>query len=203
MRDLDRGFKHHVELTIAAARAVAKLGLSGQVSMHIATMPPYNLDLLDSLSEIDNLHVMFNLEVWEPKAFDQICPGKTRDYGRDKMLIALNRLREVLGPYRAHSLLVTGLEPPHAVTAGARALCEMGISPIINVYHSDRHSRLGLGSRPSFDQLSEVARSLQGLYAKYPIRPYWRNCGRNAIDAEAARGLFSTEAPQFLTRSNC
>ena len=68
----------------------------------------------------------------------------------------------------------------------------MGVSPIINIYHSDRHSRLGVGNRPTFTYLAEVATALQDIYSRYPVQPYWRNCGRNSIDAEAQAGLFGT-----------
>jgi hypothetical protein len=74
----------------------------------------------------------------------------------------------------------------------------MGVSPIINIYHSDRHSRLGLGKRPSLGQLTDVAKCLQDLYQRLPLKPYWRNCGRNAIDAEAERGLFRGPVPDCL-----
>lgn len=199
MRDLDRGFLHHVSLAEAASAVVAEAGLSEEISIHIATMPPRDLDLIYRLQSINNIHVMFNLEVWDPSAFSTVCPGKEKDYGRKNMLIALERLRDVVGPYRAHSLLVTGLEPAESTVTGARTLAGMGISPIINVYHSDRHSRLGLGMRPSFDQLAIVASSLQGLYEQFPLLPYWRRCGRNAIDAEAQLGLFRNPIPEFLT----
>lgn len=198
MRDLNAGFTHHVGLARAAAEAIARAGLSQQVSIHVATMPPRDLALLDTLGQISNLHVMFNLEVWDPDTFSRLCPGKAKDYGRDNMLGALERLRDVIGAYRAHSLLVTGLESPETTVAGATALAEMGISPIINIYHSDQHSRLGMGVRPSFAQLAEVASGLQAIYGRYPLLPYWRTCGRNAIDAEAQSGLFRSSAPEFL-----
>jgi hypothetical protein len=198
MRDLDRGFQHHVSLAMAAAEQIAAAKLSTSISIHIATMPPRDLKLLDTLSAFENIHVMFNLEVWDEKLFGAICPGKDKDYGRSGILAALERLREVIGPYRAHSLLVTGLESPRSTAQGARALAELGVSPIINVYHSDRYSRLGMGTRPTFRDLAAVATELQSLYAEFPIKPYWRNCGRNSIDAEAQRGLFLKPIPEFL-----
>src|SRR6202522_1758497 len=199
MRDLNRGFKHHLSLAAAAARSVARAGFAQRISIHIATMPPRDLDLIRGLSEFNDVHVMFNLEVWDTESFSLVCPGKEKDYGRDSMLRALECLRDTIGPYRAHSLLVTGLESASGTSTGARTLAEMGVSPILNVYHSDRHSRLGLGARPTFGHLAEVALTLQDLYAKFPIQPYWRNCGRNAIDAEADRGCFRSPIPDFLT----
>jgi uncharacterized Fe-S cluster-containing radical SAM superfamily protein len=198
MLNLDRGFKHHVSLACAALNEIEKSAACKHISIHIATMPPRDLSLIELLRQIPNVHVMFNLEVWDPKTFAEVCPGKAQDYGRSTMLQALERLRDVIGKYRAHSLLVTGLESSDSTMAGAKAFADMGISPIINIYHSDRHSRFGLGKRPSLSQLSEVAQCLQNLYQKFPLKPYWRNCGRNAIDAEAERGLFQVPVPCYL-----
>jgi hypothetical protein len=141
---------------------------------------------------------MFNLEVWDPQRFDEICPGKAQDYGRDGMLRALECLRDTVGPYRAHSLLVTGLERAETTLAGASALATLGISPIINIYHSDRYSRLGLGARPVFSDLAQIAIGLQSLYETFPLQPYWKSCGRNSIDAEAAHQLFRSHVPDHL-----
>ena len=191
-----------ISLARVAAAEITRGGLSETISVHIATMPPRDLHLLEELRAIANVHVMFNLEVWDPKRFSDICAGKDLDYGRTTMLRALKRLRDTIGPYRAHSLLVTGLESAETCIVGATRLAEMGISPIINIYHSDRHSRLGLGSRPSFAYLRQIAEGIQYLYTKFPIIPYWRNCGRNAIDMEAERRLFENPIPDFLRKSS-
>jgi hypothetical protein len=201
MRDLNRGFRHHLALATAAQEALLGANEENSISIHIATMPPRDLGLISELKTIQNVHVMFNLEVWDPVRFEEICPGKAGDYGRSGMLAALECLRDTIGPYRAHSLLVTGLEPADTTLAGASALANIGISPIINIYHSDRHSRLGLGSRPSFEALADIALGLQSLYDTFPLKPYWRNCGRNSIDAEASRGLFRERVPDFIANA--
>jgi hypothetical protein len=200
MRDLDRGFRHHVSLAAAAQTSLREAGRSGNVSVHIATMPPRNLDLLSLLRDLENVHVMFNLEVWDPSVFADVCSGKQKDYGREALILALKALRTAIGEYRAHSLLVTGIETAESTITGARALAEMGVSPIINIYHSDRHSRLGLSVRPTFAYLAQIAHGVQELYDTYPLKPYWRNCGRNAIDSEASHGLFRSPVPQSLEK---
>src|SRR6266508_2676042 len=139
-RNLDRGFANHVALVQAAADAIAAHGLGERISVHLATMPPHDLDRIDALGAVRGVHVMFNLEVWDEDAFERIAPGKHRDYGRTRMMQALARLREAIGQYQAHSILIAGLEPAKSTVEGARALADMGISPIVNAYHSDRHS---------------------------------------------------------------
>jgi len=196
-RNLDRGFLHQVALVRAASNALHRAGLADRVSVHLIVMPPRNLKLIEELRNVTNLHVGFNLEVWDPDRFDNIAPGKRNDYGQDEILTALVRLRDIVGPYRAHSILIAGLEPPQSTIEGAKALAEQGISPIINAYHSDRHSAIGLSIRPNYQHLAEVAVGLQALHDKYPIEPYWSGCGRNALDFEAANGMFRGNAPNL------
>lgn len=199
LRDLDRGFEHHLTLAEAAEIELRSSRQSQNISIHIATMPPRNLDLVERLRGFENIHVMFNVEIWDAKRFEEMCPGKSKDYGRLAMLKALEKLRDVVGPYRAHSLLVTGLDGIDSTIEGATVLTKMGISPILNIFHSDRHSRLGLSIRPTFGDLSKIALALQELYTQFPVMPYWRNCGRNSIDAEAERKLFEVPTPSFLS----
>lgn len=199
-RHLDRGFRHHLVLARAASSALAEAGLREEVSVHLVTMPPHDQDLIDELTSIPNLHAGFNLEVWDPGRFVTTAPGKHADYGRDAIRAALGRLRDAVGAYRAHSILIAGLEPSSSTLEGARQLASEGVSPIINAYHSDRHASLGLSVRPTFRQLAEVAEGLQDLHDRYPIQPYWKGCGRNALDAEAAAGLFRGPAPDLAPR---
>lgn len=196
-RNLDRGFRNQVELVYTATEALSDAGLMDKVSVHLIAMPPRDLRLIDALRGLPNVHVGFNLEVWDPDRFVEITPGKAADYGQGEILTALDRLRDSVGSYRAHSILIAGLEPPDTIIRGARHLAEQGISPIINVYHSDRHSSLGLSIRPTYRRLTEIAVGVQELHDTYPIQPYWKGCGRNAIDFEASLGMFRTSPPAY------
>lgn len=196
-RDLDRGFRNQVTLVRAASGALADAGLASEISVHMIVMPPRDLGIIDELGDVPNVHAGFNLEVWDPDRFAEIAPGKHADYGQHAILTALHRLRDVIGPYRAHSILLAGLEPAEATLEGARKLAEDGISPIVNAYHSDKHSALGLSVRPTYRRLAEVATGLQELHDRYPIQPYWKGCGRNALDFEASRGMFRGDPPDL------
>jgi hypothetical protein len=194
-RNLDTGFRRHVELARAAAEAIGDAELTGAVSVHLVTMPPRDLSLIGQLSEVPGVHCGFNLEAWNPAVFERIAPGKAADYGHTAIRRALDRLVGVVGQYRAHSILIAGLEPPASTLAGAAALAAAGVSPIVNCFHSDVHSAIGLSVRPTYGELAEVASGLSRLHEEYPIRPYWKGCGRNALDFEARNGMFSDDAP--------
>src|SRR5216683_1567195 len=194
-RNLDTGFLRHVDLACAAAEAIEAAGMTRTVSVHLVTMPPRTLSLIRELGGVAGMHCGFNLEAWDPLVFARIAPGKSADYGHSAIRRALDYLVGVVGEYRAHSILIAGLEPPASTLAGAAALAEAGVSPIINCFHSDVHSAIGLSVRPRYEELAEVAGGLSRLHAAYPIRPYWKGCGRNALDFEAGNGMFTGDAP--------
>ncbi|MFV2178022.1 radical SAM protein [Actinomadura sp. LOL_016] len=194
-RNLDTGFRRHVSLAMAASEAVAAAGMNDRVSVHLVTMPPRDLGAIKELDGVPGLHTGFNLEAWDPATFERIAPGKSNDYGQAAILAALERLVDVVGVYRAHSILIAGLEPPASTLRGAASLVAMGVSPIINVFHSDVHAQIGLSVRPSYRELAEVASGLSELHARHPIRPYWKGCGRNALDFEASHGMFDGAPP--------
>lgn len=199
MFNSDNGFLHHLDLAKAAKHELEQLARQ-DVSIHIATMPPRNMELIYNLSDFNDLHVMFNLEVWDQSVFNTLCPGKSQEYGWNEILSALKLLVKVIKPYHAHSALLCGLESKRTLIEGATALAEIGVSPVYNVYHSDQSSRLGLQKdRPTFGFLAEVANAAQELQDKYPILPYWKSSGRNSINAELALGLFNNPIPDFLS----
>jgi hypothetical protein len=52
----------------------------------------------------------FNLEVWDPKQFERVCPGKARTVGRDRWLESLEEAVEVFGRGNVMSAFVGGVE---------------------------------------------------------------------------------------------
>jgi hypothetical protein len=131
-----------------------------------------------------------NIEVFDDQLFEIICPGKARLYGRDKLLQALEHAANVVSGKRVHSILIAGLEPIDSTIAGIKYLASIGVTPIINVFHNDRGSHYENYPRPSFEHLLEIAHVLQDVYREYGLTPYWKGCGRNALDFEAQQGWF-------------
>ena len=78
--------------------------------------------------------VAFNLEVWDPEIFREICPGKTRRVGRERWIQALKEARDCLQPARALSSFVVGLEPSESLLAGIDYLSGEGIWPIMSPF---------------------------------------------------------------------
>ncbi len=189
VRNYDRGFRRHLEIATALDQQQTSLPAERRLETHIATMPPNDFGLFSSFEGL-NARVTMNIEVFDDQLFEVICPGKARLYGRDKLLQALEHAANVVSGMRVHSILIAGLEPIDSTIAGIKYLASIGVTPIINVFHNDRGSHYENYPRPSFEHLLEIAHALQDVYREYGLTPYWKGCGRNALDFEAQQGWF-------------
>jgi hypothetical protein len=186
----DQGFRQHLDIVAALDQQQNSLSVDRRLETHIATMPPNDFGIFTSLEKL-NARVTMNIEVFNEQLFEVICPGKTRLYGRSKLLQALEHAANVVRGRRVHSILIAGLEPVDSTIAGINYLASIGVTPIINVFHNDRGSHYENHSRPSFEHLLEIAQALQSVYQEYRLTPYWKGCGRNALDFEAQQGWFA------------
>jgi hypothetical protein len=187
----DLGFRRHLEIAAALDQQQISLPIERRLETHIATMPPWDFGLFTALEEL-NARVTMNIEVFDEQLFKVICPGKTRLYGRSHLFNALEHAASVVNGMRVHSILIAGLEPVHSTIAGIKYLASIGVTPIINVFHNDRGSIYENHSRPSYEQLLEIAFALQEVYKEYRLTPYWVGCGRNSLDFEAQQGWFAS-----------
>lgn len=185
----DENFQTLLDLAAAIeAEEVLSMG-SPVLEIHIATMPPRDLKLIQNAGRY-NVRLSMNLEVYDDQLFEKYCPGKSAFYGRESLKKAVVRAAEILPYGRAHSILIAGLEPVESTIAGILFLAEHGVAPIVNVFHNDYGTVLQHHKRPSTDELLTIGRALQEVYQKYSFTPYWNGCGRNSIDYEAKELLF-------------
>jgi len=185
----DQGFRRHLDIAYALDQQQLSLPVERRLETHIATMPPCDFGLFALLQTL-NARITMNLEVFDERLFEIICPGKTRLYGRQQLLRALKHAATVVSGMRVHSILIAGLEPVESTIAGIKYLASIGVTPIVNVFHNDRGSHYERHPRPPFEHLLEIAQVLQRVYKEYHLTPYWKGCGRNALDFEAQRGWF-------------
>lgn len=189
IRDENQNFRTFLRLTEAIEEE--QIRHVGEViwETHIATMPPRDLELLKDIRNY-KARMTMNLEVFDDKLFEKYCPGKSKYYGRKKLISAVLTAAEQIPDYRVHSILIAGLEPAESTIAGMHFLAENGVAPIVNVFHNDHGTALQDHPRPSCEDLRMIGVELQKIYAKYAFVPYWNGCGRNSLDYEAREGLF-------------
>lgn len=187
--DYNQGFQDYIDIATALDQQQTSCSVERRLEIHIATMPPRDFGLLAFLQML-NARVSMNIEVFDEQRFEAICPGKAHLYGRKQLVQALEYAAQKVSGMRVHSVLIAGLEPVASTIAGINYLASIGVTPTINVFHNDRGSHYEHHSRPSFGHLLKIAQALQKVYADYHMIPYWKGCGRNALDFEAQQGWF-------------
>jgi len=189
LHDLDRSFAYYVRLATAARSAIDRSGRD--VELHLIAYPPSDLSLLSPLADLD-VSLAMNTEVWDLELYRTYCPGKEKLGGRRHLLRGLTSAVEQLGPGSVFSIFVGGLEPMGSLVAGLTAIAELGVVPIVNVFHADPETPLAHHPEPTPDEILTMGQGLQRLYHAYPFcRPFYEGVGRNAIDYEAHLGLFA------------
>ena len=187
--DLDRGFLYYVDIVREARRAIDAVGRD--VELHLIVAPPKDLSLTSHLKGL-NVSVAINLEVHDPELFARYCPGKHEVHGRDQVERALMACVDHLGPGKVYSIFVGGLEPISNLVQGISQAAESGIIPIINVFHPDPDTPLAKLPSPSPVEIIQMGCELQKIFTKHSfVKPFYLDCGRNSIDTEAYRRLFT------------
>ena len=172
----------------AARRAIDRSGR--KIELHLIVFPPRDHKLFELLGDLD-ICVAMNSEVFDEELFKRFCPGKDAVAGHEQMFDSLAACADVLGRGHVFSIIVGGLEPVDNLRRGLHFLSTRGIIPIVNVFHPDPETPLATFPAPSTETIIEMGRSLQSVYHANPwMRPFYEDCGRNAIDTEAYRQMF-------------
>lgn len=185
----DDGFLHHIDTLERLHEVLLQTKRTENVELHLIAMPPDNHRLLDRLRGLP-VKVAMNLEVFSPELFPVIAPGKAELYGRKKIIQALEKAVEVLGVGNVYTIFVGGLEPLDTLVEGLNFVAELGVVPIINVFHRDPTARLANYSRVNLDLLRQMGQALQAVFYTHKFKPFYKDCGRNSLDSEAFYSYF-------------
>jgi hypothetical protein len=165
--------------------------LQPKLPIHVLTMPPDSLDLIELYREAGATSIAFNIEVFDCAIFKDICPGKHRYYGYDKLLSALMRAAKIFGPYNSFCGFVWGLESEDSLLEGYRWCLNQGISLSSNVFHSDQGSVFADRQHPSEEFILSLCENQSSLYDQYPqARTIFPVSMRSTLDWEIYRGDF-------------
>ena len=181
LRDHDKGFERHLR----TAEAVRDVCDNNGLTVHVITMPPKTVSL------IDNASGLFDKLVFDPEVFDEelaslFCPGKVRDFDFMGYERSFERAVDVLGSYKVHAGLVAGLESVESLERACEYYSELGVVPAVNIFHPDPDTELQNFVRPSYEFITEATDILSKVYERDLDRtPFLMGSGRNAIDTEA------------------
>lgn len=185
--DSDEGARYTSRLVRAVYDA-----LKPKVPIHVLTMPPASLQLLSLYREAGATSIAFNVEVFDRDTFAEVCPGKHKYYGYDKMLRALQAAVPVFGEWNVFGGFVWGLEAPKTLLAGYRWCLDQGIAISSNVFHADQGSRFADHPHPPEEIVLSLCEAQSALYDEYPeARTIFPVSMRSTLDWEIRRGDFA------------
>ncbi|WP_095630908.1 radical SAM protein [Pseudomonas sp. PICF141] len=181
----DKGYSIHLDLL----EQVKNTNLQSSLEYHLISMPPKDFRLFDRFKKIGN-NMSMSLEVFNPDLFSEICPGKARDYTRERFLAAFEAAVDVLGRGNVYAGFVAGMEPLESIIEGIEYFGDMGVVPAVAAFHPDAGSQYYNRQRPSVDFLMKLGKKMSEIYRKEGFQPLIEGSGRNSLDTEAYLGGF-------------
>ncbi|HJB06837.1 MAG TPA: hypothetical protein H9716_03115 [Candidatus Enterocloster faecavium] len=142
-----------------------------------------------------------NIEVWDKKLFQVLCPGKEKWIGHDEWVKRTVEAVEVFGKGKVFTQVVAGAElaSPHGFSSIEEALesnfqaCEFyaknGVIFLSTIWRPHRASRLGFQPMPPLDYYIRLARGLHEIrrqYGLFTTNDNYKHCG-NHPDSELER----------------
>jgi hypothetical protein len=109
-----------------------------------------------------------NLEIWNDKMFEVICPGKAQQCGSHQdWLNALDAELDVFGKHRVRSTMVAGIEPKESLLEGIEYLTERGVIATPSQWNVNVGSPLEGHRTPDQDWHWDVFEKTVTLYKKH------------------------------------
>ncbi|MBW7874918.1 MAG: radical SAM protein [Candidatus Cloacimonetes bacterium] len=122
-----------------------------------------------------------NYEVWDPKLFPLICPGKTRVIGRDEWIARIVDSAEVFGPECVIPNFVAGVEMNQnygysdveeaisSTKAGLEFFMSKGIMPRFTSWCPEPHAKLGPQPAPPLLYFCRLLQEFRDTFRKYQL----------------------------------
>lgn len=132
----------------------------------VQTPPHRDLSRYDHLRQIGVNRVSFCFEIFDRDRFEEICPGKHREYGLDHYLEAVRHCA-TLGakgprdePWVSNGEIIAGLEPPESSIRAIDWITSVGAIPTVCVFRPLKGTDLEDREPPSTEEMVPVFRRL-------------------------------------------
>ncbi len=132
----------------------------------VQTPPHRDLKRYDGLREMGVNRVSFCFEIFDPKLFREICPGKHEEYGLDYYLEAIRYCAGLASkgprhePWVTNGEIIAGLEPPESSIAAIDWITSVGAVPTVCVFRPLVHTDLEDWAPPKTEEMVPVFRRL-------------------------------------------
>lgn len=139
----------------------------------VEALPPKENKWIDETYAVGADSVLYNLEIFNPKLFEEICPGRAVLIGRKRYLDALKYAATIFPSGTVASHLIVGLEPVESTVAGIDFLTNIGVIPILPVYRPSQKAKLTQYKMPSTEVVAPVYGYLYRAVTANKINTSW------------------------------
>lgn len=137
----------------------------------------------------------FSMEIWDPRLYQAICPGKSAGTSHEEFVRAIERAVKVFGAGNVYGVFVMGLEPRDTIIEGVRTLTSIGANVVPFVWSPNPGSRLQGHRAPSsqwfVDTVQEAAEIVDSSGVSSGTENHCYRCDGNSLlhDALRLRGI--------------
>lgn len=161
-----REVEYYADIAEAIQDALGKEEFNGTACVGA----PDDLTVIEKYKEAGFSTIATNLEIWNEKMFDVICPGKSALCGgRKNWIETLDRELEVFGKFHVRSTFVSGIEPKESLLEGFEYLVSKGVCALPSQWYVNVGSALEGHRTPDPDWHWDVFEKTRAIYQKYGL----------------------------------
>lgn len=124
--------------------------------LYLMSLPPREISCVKALCQAGVSEIAFNIEIFDRTLAARYMPGKGK-IPVERYYSALSEAVKCLGNTgNVRSMLIIGFDPPEKLLEGIKALCEMGVQPMLSVFRPLEGTALERWMPPKTDELLDV-----------------------------------------------
>jgi len=143
-----------------------------EIDSYFNLMPPSDFKKIEKPLKYGFQYVCFNLECFNKRIFEEVCPGKNRIYGYEKIIKALKYSVNIFGKGRVRTNFVLGSEPLNGLINGIEQLAKEGIVSDYSIFFPRPGSMWVKKEVLPPQDVLDFTKKLIEVYKKYDFKPY-------------------------------
>ena len=155
----------------------------GSWPIYVMCIPPREKDVLRQFYDVNITELALNIEIWDSALARKWMPGKGA-IPRERYLEMLEYATSLWGKQGAvRSSFIVGLEPEESLLAGVRAVCRIGVAPILSVFRPIPGTKGENYTPPTNEQLLSIYKKSQDICNEYGLElgPKCISCQNNTL----------------------
>ena len=141
----------------------------GNWPIYVMCIPPREFKEIDRLFNSHVTEVAFNIEIWDRKLAKKWMPGK----GSIPISRYLNMLEYAVSLWgntgKVRTSFIVGLEPESSLMEGIKAVCRLGVAPILSVFRPIPGTEGADVAPPSNEELYHIYINASKICKKYGL----------------------------------